>query len=303
MPSTPAIKTAINRVSMEFRFRWKTILRPGTCPNWPHPSGKPIDAKKYSDQAQEYHLIFNPDAPWTYDKSGKTDHPDWKGWFSNKDKNGNWSQWEGLTSGNGGMESTIFQNGWFVPHDIPGLIQLLGGKDLFVAKLSDFFDRTTKLNKWSSYYNQPNEPSHLIPFLFNRAGAPWLTQKWVRRICTEAYGASPNGLCGDDDEGQVSAWYVLGASGLAQACPGDPRYEIFTPLFDKVTLNLNPTYSKGQAFVITAQNNSPENVYIQSAKLNGQPLNRCWLSYSEITAGGTLDLVLGPQPNMSWGVQ
>ena len=201
------------------------------------------------------------------------------------------------------MESTIFQNGWFVPHDIPGLIQLLGGKQLFVAKLSDFFDRTPKLNRWNSYYNQPNEPSHLIPFLFNRGGAPWLTQKWVRRICTEAYGASPNGLCGDDDEGQVSAWYVLGASGLAQACPGDPRYEIFTPLFDKVTLNLNPTYSKGQAFVITAQNNSPENVYIQSAKLNGQTFNRCWLSYSEITAGGTLDLVLGPQPNKSWGAQ
>ncbi len=265
--------------------------------------GKADDAKKFSDKAQEYHLIFNPDAPWTYDKSGKTDHPDWKGWFSNKDKYGNWAKWEGLTSGNGGMESTIFQNGWFVPHDIPGLIQLLGGKDLFVAKLSDFFDRTPKLNKWNSYYNQPNEPSHLIPFLFNRAGAPWLTQKWVRRICTEAYGASPNGLCGDDDEGQVSAWYVLGASGLAQACPGDPRYEIFTPLFDKVTLNLNAKYSKGQAFVITAKNNSPENVYIQSATLNGQPLNRCWLSYSEITAGGTLDLVLGPQPKMSWGVQ
>jgi putative alpha-1,2-mannosidase len=125
----------------------------------------------------------------------------------------------------------------------------------------------------------------------------------VRRLCTEAYGASPNGLSGDDDEGQVSAWYVLGASGLAQACPGDPRYEIYTPLFDKVTLNLNPKYSKGQAFVITAKNKSPENVYIQSATLNGQPLNRCWLNYSEITAGGTLDLVLGPQPNKSWGIE
>ncbi len=265
--------------------------------------GKADAAKKYLDQAQEYHAMFNPDAPWTYDKSGHTNHPDWKGWFCNRNKNGNWVPWEGLTSGNGGMESTIFQNGWFVPHDIPGLIQLLGGKDLFVAKLSDFFDRTPKLNKWNSYDNQPNEPSHLIPFLFNRAGAPWLTQKWVRRLCTEAYGASPNGLCGDDDEGQVSAWYVLGASGLAQACPGDPRYEIFTPLFDKVTLNLNAKYSKGQAFVITATNNSAENVYIQSATLNGQPLNRCWLSYSEITAGGTLDLVLGPQPNKNWGLQ
>ena len=264
---------------------------------------KADDAKKYADQAQNYHLVFNPDVPWTYDKSGKTDHPDWKGWFSKKEPDGSWTPWEGLTSGNGGMESSIFQNGWFVPEDVPGFIELLGGKDLFVAKLADFFDRTPKLNEWNSYYNQPNEPSHLIPFLFNRAGAPWLTQKWVRRICTEAYGAAPNALSGDDDEGQVSAWYVLGASGLAQACPGDPRYEIFTPLFDKITLNLNPKYSKGQTFVVTAKNNSPENVYIQSASLNGQPLNRCWLNYSEITAGGTLELVLGPQPNKTWGIQ
>jgi predicted alpha-1,2-mannosidase len=265
--------------------------------------GKTDDAKKYADAAQQYHLLFDPDVSWSYDKSGKTDHPDWKGWFHNKDASGNWDAWEGLTSGKGGMESTLFQNGWFVPEDIAGLTQLLGGKDLFVAKLSDFFDRTPKLNKWNNYDNQPNEPSHLIPFLFNRIGAPWLTQKWVRRLCAETYGASANGLCGDDDEGQVSAWFVLGASGLAQACPGDPRYEIFTPLFDKVTLNLNPTYSKGKSFVITAKNNSPENVYIQSATLNGQPFNRCWLNYSEITAGGTLDLVLGPQPNQAWGVE
>ncbi len=265
--------------------------------------GKTEDASKYAAASQQYHLLFKPDVPWTYDKSGKTDHPDWKGWFLAKDKTGGWVPWEGLTSGNGGMESTLYENGWFVPQDIPGLIALLGGKELFVAKLSDFFDRTPKLNKWNAYENQANEPSHLIPFLFNRAGAPWLTQKWVRRLCTEAYGACANGLAGDDDEGQVSAWFVLGASGLAQACPGDPRYEIFTPLFDKVTLNLHPKYSTGKAFVVTAKNNSPDNVYIQSAQLNGQPLDRCWLNYSEISAGGTLDLVLGPQPNKNWGVR
>ena len=148
-----------------------------------------------------------------------------------------------------------------------------------------------------------NEPIHLIPFLFNRAGAPWLTQKWVRRLVTEAYGSAPNALSGDDDVGQMSAWYVLATSGLAQAAPGDPRFEIFTPLFDKVTLKLDPKYSKGGNFTIIAKNNSPENVYIQSATLNGQPLNRCWLDYSEITAGGTLELVLGPQPNKQWGVR
>jgi predicted alpha-1,2-mannosidase len=265
--------------------------------------GKTDDAKKYAASSQNYHLLFNPDAPWTYDKSGKTDHPDWKGWFNGKDKDGSWYPWTGLTSGNGGMESSIFENGWLVPYDVPGLAALLGGQDLLQAKLTDFFDRTPpELNRNNPYYEQGNEPSHLIAFLFNRAGEPWLTQKWVHRLCTEAYSAAPNGLSGDDDEGQVSAWYVLGASGLAQACPGDPRYELFTPLFDKVTLNLNPKYSKGKSFVITTQNNSPDNIYIQSATLNGKPLNRCWLDYSEITAGGTLDFVLGPQPNMKWGV-
>ena len=265
--------------------------------------GHDADSKKYTARGQAYRLLFDPEAPWTYDRTGSTSHPEWKGWLRGKEKDGSWMAWGGLTSGKGGEESTVFESGWFVPQDIPGLLGLLGGRDLFVAKLTDFFERTPKLNKANPYDDQTNEPSHLIPFLFNRAGAPWLTQKWVRRLVTEAYGASPNGLCGDDDEGQVSAWYVLAASGLHQACPGDPRFEIFTPLFDKVVLKLDPKYGSGGTFTIAAKNNSPENVYIQSAALNGRPLNRCWLNYQEIIAGGTLAVVLGPQPNRAWGVK
>jgi putative alpha-1,2-mannosidase len=123
----------------------------------------------------------------------------------------------------------------------------------------------------------------------------------VRRICTEAYGSDYRGLCGDDDEGQMSAWFVLAASGLHQSCPGDTRFEIFTPLFDQVTMKLDSQYTRGGIFTIHVQNNSPVNVYIQSASLNGQSLNRCWLDYKEIVAGGKLDLVLGPQPNKQWG--
>ena len=156
------------------------------------------------------------------------------------------------------------------------------------------------MNGGYAYYNQPNEPVHLIPFMFNRVGAPWLAQKWVR-IIDDAYRTGPDGLCGDEDVGQMSAWFVLAAGGIHPACPGDPRYEIVSPLFDKVTFRLNPKYSKGKTFIITAQNNSPENVYIQSAKLNGKCLNRCWLDYQEIVAGGRLDLVLGPKPNIQWG--
>ena len=95
---------------------------------------------------------------------------------------------------------------------------------------------------------------------------------------------------------------MLAASGLAQSCPGDTRFEIFTPLFDRVMLRLDPKFTKGGTFTIATKNNSPENVYIQSATLNGQPLNRCWLDYSEIVAGGLLELNLGPTPNKNWGV-
>jgi predicted alpha-1,2-mannosidase len=265
--------------------------------------GHAADAKKFTARGQNYRQLFNADGPWTYDKAGKDAHPEWKGWFQSKGKDGKWLAWEGLLSGQGGMESSVYQTGWFVPQDIPGLMALLGGKDVFIAKLSDFFDRTPKLNRGNPYMEQGNEPSHLIPFLFNRGGAPWLTQKWVRRLVTETYSARPNGLSGDDDVGQMSSWFVLAASGLHQACPGDPRFEIFTPLFDNVIMKFDRKYAKGKSFVITAKNNSPENVYIQSATLNGQPLNRCWLHYSEITAGGSLELVLGPQPNKHGGVQ
>jgi len=265
--------------------------------------GKEDDARKYLQNSMAYKLYFDPEVPWSYDKEGKDSRPEWKGWFHPKDKAGNWRPWEGLKSHNGAQEGSIFQYGWHVPHDVPGLMELLGGKDLFIAKLTNFFDRTPKIASWNDNFNPSNEPSHLIPFLFNRAGAPWLTQKWVRRTCTEAYGADYQGLCGDEDEGQMSAWYVLAASGLAQSCPGDTRFEIFTPLFDKVTLRLDPKYTKGGTFTIITQNNSPENVYIQSATWNGKAFNRCWLDYKEITVGGTLELVLGPQPNQQWGLE
>ncbi len=119
----------------------------------------------------------------------------------------------------------------------------------------------------------------------------------------KVYLTGPEGMPGDDDCGQMSAWYVLAAIGLHQICAGDPRFEIFTPIFDKVTLPLDPKYTNGGTFTITTKNNSPQNIYIQSATFNGKPFNRCWLNFAEISAGGNLDLVLGPQPNKSWGVQ
>jgi predicted alpha-1,2-mannosidase len=279
--------------------------------------GKKDDAAKYLQSSLSYKNLFDPNQAWTYDEAGTDAKPEWKGWFRVKEGDGKFDPWLGLTSPKGGRESSVYETGWTAYNDVPGLIDLLGGKQLFVAKLDDFFTRSPDYSKWNPYmgtpnpnggrswsspYNNPgNEPTELIAFLFNRAGAPWLTQKWVLQE-EQVYNVGPEGLPGDDDVGQLSAWYVLAAIGLAQICPGDPRFEVFTPLFDKITINLDPKYAKGKTFTITTENNSPANPYIQSATLNGKPLNRCWLNYSEITAGGSMNLVLGAQPNKSWGL-
>lgn len=263
--------------------------------------GHKADAAKYGARAQAYTNLFDATLPWSYSGTDTNTHPDWRGWFRAKNEQGQWLPWQGLLSEKTVQEATVYQEGWAVPEDIDGLIALHGGKAVFIAKLEDFFERTPNAGKWNPYYNQPNEPVHLVPFLFNRAGAPWLTQKWVR-IVDGTYQSGPEGLCGDEDVGQMSAWFVLAASGLHQACPGDPRYEIFSPLFDRVTFQLDRKFARGQTFTVIAHDNSPTNVYIQSAALNGQPINRCWLTQSEITAGGTLELTLGPRPNERWGL-
>ncbi len=276
--------------------------------------GKSEDARRFAEKSRAYRLLFDPNQAWTYDPEGKDARPEWKGALRPRNADGEWEPWLGLNSLKGCKEGSIYQYGWCVPQDVPGLIELHGGKDLFVAKLADFFERTPPVSTWSGpgrtgsnevgsvYYNHPNEPCHLIPFLFNRAGAPWLTQKWVRTI-DGAYTGGPEGLCGDEDVGQMSAWFILAASGLHPACPGDTRYEIFTPLFEKISFHLDPKYTAGGTFTVSAKNQSAENIYIQSASLNGQPINRCWIDHREIVAGGSLELNLGPAPNKNWGVE
>jgi len=259
-------------------------------------------AEKWAQSAAGYRENFDPTVPWTYDEKGTREKPEWKGWFRARDANGNFLPWLGLETEKTCQECSVYQQGWLVPYDVPGLSGLLGGKDLLIAKLTDFFERTPDITKWNPYYNHPNEPVHLIPFLFNRAGAPWLTQKWVRKI-SGAYQSGPEGLCGDEDVGQMSSWFVLAASGFHPACPGQTRYELFSPLFDKVIHSLDTKYAPGKTFAIVTKNNSPENIYIQSASLNGKPLKRCWLDHAEIAAGGTLEYVLGPAPNLQWGLE
>jgi predicted alpha-1,2-mannosidase len=250
--------------------------------------GKEDDRKKYAARGESFKNIFNDSVHW----------------FRPRRSDGSWEPWpaEGrLKQDYGTVESNPYQQGWFVPQDIPGMVKLMGGREAVIADLQQFFAKTPENMLWNNYYNHANEPVHHVPFLFNRLGVPWLTQEWTRKICQRAYHNSVEGLVGNEDVGQMSAWYVLAASGLHPVCPGDNRWEITSPVFDKVEMQLDPRYSKGKSFTIVARHNSPENVYIQGATLNGTAYDKCWLDHTAIQAGGVLTLEMGPAPNSKWG--
>jgi predicted alpha-1,2-mannosidase len=251
--------------------------------------GKTADFDKYNQRGQAYKNVFDPE----------------KGWYRPKEDNGNWKAWpdSALTKQwYGTIESNPYQQGWFVPQDVAGMAKIMGGNEKTIADLNNFFEKAPDNMMWNDYYNHANEPVHHVPFLYNRLGAPWLTQKWTREICRRAYHNSVEGLVGNEDVGQMSAWYVLAASGIHPVCPGDTRQEITSPVFNKVVLRLDAKYAKGQTFTITAVNNSAANLYIQSAKLNGKAYNKCYLDYKDIAAGGSLELTMGNKPNKNWGI-
>jgi predicted alpha-1,2-mannosidase len=203
-------------------------------------------------------------------------------------------------------EASGWQTLWLVPGDVQGLINLLGGRDAFCKKLDDFFslpyhpkgiarDVTGILGQ----YCQGNQPDRQTPYFYDYAGQPWKTQAVMRKILTELYGSDKAGLAypGMDDQGSTSGWYVLSALGFFAINPGSPDYAIGSPLFNKETIHLGD----GKVFVIIAKNNSPKNVYIQSATLNGKTWDKPWFSYADIAGGGTLELVMGSEPNKNWG--
>ena len=146
-------------------------------------------------------------------------------------------------------------------------------------------------------YVQGNQPSHHVAYLYNYAGAPWKTQERVRQVTEELYRTGPGGLCGNEDMGSLSSWYVFSALGFYPVTPGMPVYVIGSPLFGKATIELDHK----KTFTILAPHNSKENKYIQSATLNGKPMNKTWISQKEITEGGVLTLDMGREPNKNWG--
>ncbi|RMG73684.1 MAG: glycoside hydrolase family 92 protein, partial [Bacteroidetes bacterium] len=228
--------------------------------------GKEEDARHFLARAQNYRHVFDPETRFM---RGRHQDGHWQTPFEPAAK-----EPPVFTEG------TSWQYSWYVPQDVAGLIELMGGREAFIAKLDSFFA--------GGHYWHGNEPSHHIAFLYQAAGAPARTQARVREILAAEYGDGPGGLSGNDDCGQVSAWYVMAALGLYPRCPGDTDYYVGSPLFETVTLQLGA----GRSFRIEAPGTGPDRFQIVAMQLNGQPRDRFLLDHAELLAGGLLVLEL-----------
>jgi len=178
---------------------------------------------------------------------------------------------------------------FFAPHDVDGLINFFGGPEELEKQLDYFFE--------NDFYYVGDEFSMHSPYLYNFTGKAWKTQKTVRTLVKDNFKNDFGGLPGNEDCGQLSAWYLFCAMGFYPFCPGTTEYQIGSPSFDKVVINL----PQGKTFTIIANNNSTDNMYIQSARLNGEPFSRTSINHDDIVSGGVLEFEMGPHPNMEWG--
>lgn len=203
-------------------------------------------------------------------------------------------------------EGSAMQYSWYVPHDVNGLIKLMGGKQQFVKRLDHLFDTEVNREKIKEHediagligqYVQGNEPSHHIAYLYNYAGQPWKTQERIHQVMQTMYFSRPDGLPGNDDLGQMSAWYIFSALGFYPVAPNDLSYAIGTPRLERATLKLGG----GKEFTVIAHGLSDKNFYIDRATLNGKPLTRSYIEHKDIAAGGTLEFHMRATPNKAWG--
>lgn len=256
--------------------------------------GKTADYNEFMQRSNNYKNLF--------DKS--------TGFFRAKDANGKWvSPFNPLDyGGNGGnpyTEGNAWQYLWYVPQNVPELINLLGGKAAFANKLDSFFtikDLPKEVNGNASgfigQYAHGNEPSHHITYLYNDAGQPWKTQYYVADVLNTLYNNSSSGYSGNEDCGQMSAWYIFSSMGFYPVNPASGIYEIGSPILKKASIQL----ASGKTFTVNTKNASEVNVYIQSVTLNGKPYNKTFITQKDIDNGGTLNFVMGAQPNKRWGV-
>jgi len=201
-------------------------------------------------------------------------------------------------------EGNAWQYTFLVPHDVKGLIQLFGSDKAFMSKLDSLFfvegwagdNASPDMSGMIGQYAHGNEPSHHVIYMYNYAGRPDKAAPLLRKMLNEMYLDQPDGLSGNEDVGQMSAWYILSSVGLYQVDPVGGRFVIGSPLFDKATVNVGA----GKTFTVVAKNNSDRNIYVQSARLNGKALKNSYIDFNDIRHGGTLELVMGPKPS-KWG--
>jgi predicted alpha-1,2-mannosidase len=263
-----------------------------------HAIGKNAEAETFARHAMNYTNLFDASVGFMRGRraDGRWDEPfypdEWGGPFTE----GNSWQWT-----------------WSVMQDEPGLMRLMGGVTNYADKLDAVFSTAPTVRPGTyggkihemiemeaanmGQYAHGNEPVHHLIYLYDYAGQPWKAQSRVRQTMALLYQNTPDGMCGDEDTGQMSAWYVLSALGIYAACPGDPQYLIGSPLFDTATLSL----ANGKTFTITAKNNGPQQPYIQNAKLNGATFDQTFISHQAIVNGGDLIFQMDAAPNYHWG--
>lgn len=198
-------------------------------------------------------------------------------------------------------EGNAWQYTFLVPHDVKGLIKLFGSDKAFMSKLDSLFfvegwagdNASPDMSGMTGQYAHGNEPSHHVIYMYNYAGRPDKAAPMLRKMLNEMYLDQPDGLSGNEDVGQMSAWYILSSVGLYQVDPVGGRFVIGSPLFDKATVNVGG----GKTFTVVAKNNSDKNIYVQSARLNGKTLKNSYVDFNDIRRGGTLELVMGPKPS------
>ena len=198
-------------------------------------------------------------------------------------------------------EGNAWQYTFLVPHDVKGLIKLFGSDKAFMSKLDSLFfvegwagdNASPDMSGMTGQYAHGNEPSHHVIYMYNYAGRPDKAAPLLRKMLNEMYLDQPDGLSGNEDVGQMSAWYILSSVGLYQVDPVDGRFVIGSPLFDKAIVNVGG----GKTFTVVAKNNSDKNIYVQSARLNGKTLKNSYVDFNDISRGGTLELVMGPKPS------
>jgi predicted alpha-1,2-mannosidase len=250
--------------------------------------GRDADYQEYTQRALSYINVFDG-----YTK-----------FFRGKKENGNWDALNEFVPEQAYTEANAWQYRFSVPHDMNGLMQLFGTKDSFTEQLDSLFIIESKIPEelkditgLIGQYAHGNEPSHHIAYLYNYVGQPWKTQALTRRILQEMYQPTPEGIIGNEDCGQMSAWYIMSSLGLYQVSPGSNELLLTTPLFPQATIQLG----NGKTLTIKA-NNPDKNIYIEKVTLNGQEIANNFITYQQLTEGGTLDFTLSGQPNLTRGV-